>query len=118
MASYMSKVRDCYPPEITINTLTGAVPIYNQNLTEMGKDNLQEEMVLDEGRKTYNILNFQDFVQNESKKGKHETKKCRPIKNREEFVEDMGEEDDIIDPNDNPERYVKIREQFIKDELQ
>ena len=83
----------------------------------MEKENLKEETVVDEGRKTYNILNFQDFVL-ESKKGKHETKKCRPIKNREEFVEDMGEGDDIIDPNDNPERYIKLREQFIKDELQ
>ena len=83
----------------------------------MEKENLKEETVVDEGRKLYNILNFQDFVLEESKKGKHDTKKCRPIKNREEFVEDMGEGDDIIDPNDNPERYVKIREQFIKDEL-
>ena len=65
-----------------------------------------------------NILNFQDFVLEDSKKSKHETKKSKPIKKREEFVEDMGEEDDIIDPNDNPERYIKIREQFIKDELQ
>ena len=84
----------------------------------MEKYNLQKEKVVDEGRNHYNILNFQDFVLEESKKGKHETKKCRPIKNREEFVEDIGEGDDIIDPNDNPERYIKIREQFIKDELQ
>ena len=81
----------------------------------MEKENLKEETVVDEGRKPYNILNFQDFVQEESKKGKHETKKCRPIKNREEFIDDM--EDDIVDPNDNKERYIKIREQFIKDEL-
>ena len=81
----------------------------------MEKENLKEETVVDEGRKPYNILNFQDFVLEESKKGKHETKKCRPIKNREEFIDDM--EDDIVDPNDKPERYIKIREQFIKDEL-
>ena len=84
----------------------------------MEKENLKEETVVDEGRNHHTILNFQDFILKEGKKGKHETKKCRPIKNREEFVEDMGEEDDIIDPNDNPERYIKIREQFIKDELQ
>ena len=81
----------------------------------MEKENLKEETVVDEGRKPYNILNFQDFVQNESKKGKHETKKCRPIKNREEFIDDM--EDDIVDPNECPQRFIKIREQFIKDEL-
>jgi hypothetical protein len=78
----------------------------------MEKDNLQEKIV-NEGCKSYNILNFQDFVLVESKKGKHETKKSKPIKKREEFVEDM--EDDIVDPNDNPERYVKLREQFIKE---
>lgn len=79
----------------------------------MEKDNLQEEMVVEEGHKPYNILNFQDFVLEEGKKSKHETKKSKPIKKREEFVEDM--EDDIVDPNDNPERYVKLREQFIKE---
>jgi hypothetical protein len=79
----------------------------------MEKDNLQKEMVVDEGHKPYNILNFQDFVLEEGKKGKKETKKVKPIKKREEFVEDM--EDDIVDPNDNPERYVKLREQFIKE---
>ena len=83
----------------------------------MDKNKLQGETVVDEGRTPCNILNFQDFVLEESKKGKHDTKKSRPIKNREEFVEDMGEEDDIVDPNDNKERYIKIREQFIKDEL-
>lgn len=83
----------------------------------MEKDNLQKETVADDGRKPYNILNFQDFVLEESKKGKDETKKSRPIvKNREEYTNDS--EDDIIDPNDNPERYIKIREQFIKEELQ
>ena len=82
----------------------------------MDNNKLQEEIVVDNCQKPYNILNFQDFVLGEGKKGKHETKKCRPIKNREEFIDDM--EDDIIDPNDNPERYIKIREQFIKDELQ
>jgi hypothetical protein len=97
MASYASRMKGCYPPATTINTL-GAIPIYNQNLIEMEKDN---------------ILNFQDFVLEDSKKSKHETKKSKPIKKREEFVEDM--EDDIVDPNDNPERYVKLREQFIKE---
>ena len=52
----------------TINTLTGAISIYNQNLTEMEKDNLQEEKVVDDGRRPYNILNFQDFMLGESKK--------------------------------------------------
>ena len=84
----------------------------------MDNNKLQEEKVVDDCQKPYNILNFQDFVLEESKKGKHETKKCRPIKNREEFIDDMEDEDDVIDPNDNPERYIKIREQFIKDELQ
>ena len=78
----------------------------------MEKENVHDN----EGRKLHTVLTFQDFVIEESKKGKHETKKSKPIKKREEFVEDM--EDDIVDPNDNPERYVKLREQFIKEELQ
>ena len=83
----------------------------------MEKDNLQEEKVVDDGRRPYNILNFQDFVLEEGKKDKKETKKSKPIKNRKEFIDDgMGEEK--IDPNNTPERYVKLREQFIKDELQ
>ena len=50
----------------------------------------------------------------EGKKDKEKTKKIKPIvKNRKDFIDDMG--DDIIDPNDNPERYIKIREQFIKE---
>lgn len=81
----------------------------------MEKDKLQEETVANEGHKPYNILNFQDFVLEEGKKGKKETKNSKPIKKREDFVEDM--EDDFIDPNDNPERFVKLREQFIKEEL-
>ena len=85
----------------------------------MDNNKLQEEKVVDDCQKPYNILNFQDFVLGEGKKGKHETKKSRPIvKNRKEFLDDMEDEDDVIDPNDNPERYIKIREQFIKDELQ
>ena len=49
------------------------------------------------------------------KKDKKENKKSRPIiKNRKEFIEnDNG--DDVIDPNNAPERYVKLREQFIKE---
>lgn len=82
----------------------------------MGKDNLQEEKVVDDGRRLHNVLNFQDFVLEEGKKDKNKTKKSRPIKNRKEFIEDNGE--DTIDPNNAPERYVKLREQFIKDELQ
>lgn len=82
----------------------------------MEKDNLQEEKVVDDGRRLHNVLNFQDFVLEEGKKDKNKTKKSRPIKNRKEFIEDNGE--DTIDPNNAPERYVKLREQFIKDELQ
>ena len=101
----------------TINTLTGAISIYNQNLTEMEKDNLQEEKVVDDGRRPYNILNFQDFVLEENKKGKKEAKKSKKlIKNRKEFIEDNG--DDTIDPNECPERFVKLREQFIKEDYQ
>ena len=51
----------------------------------MEKENLHDEIVIDEGRKQYKILTFQDFVLEEGKKGK-ETKKNRPIKNREEFT--------------------------------
>ena len=81
----------------------------------MEKDNIQKEMVVDEGHKPYNILNFQDFVLEENKKGKKETKKSKKlIKNRKEFIEDKG--DDIIDPNECPERFVKLREQFIKED--
>ena len=81
----------------------------------MDNNKLQEKT--DDGHKSYNILNFQDFVLEEGKKGEKETKKSKPkIKTREEYTDDGG--DDFIDPNDNPERYIKIREQFIKDELQ
>ena len=83
----------------------------------MDNNNLQEETVVDEGRRLHNVLNFQDFVLEEDKKDKKKSKKSRPIKNRKEFIEnDNGE--DTIDPNNAPERYVKLREQFIKDELQ
>ena len=100
----------------TINTLTGAISTYNQNLIEMEKDKLQEEKVVDDGRRLYNILNFQDFILEEGKKDKKETKKSKKlIKNRKEFIEDNG--DDVFDPNECPERYVKLREQFIKEEL-
>ena len=82
----------------------------------MDNNNLQEEAVLDECRRLHNVLNFQDFVLEEDKNNKKKSKKSRPIKNRKEFIEDNGE--DTIDPNNAPERYVKLREQFIKDELQ
>jgi hypothetical protein len=83
----------------------------------MEKDNLQEEKVVDDGRRPYNILNFQDFVLEENKKGKKEAKKSKKlIKNRKEFIEDNG--DDTIDPNECPERFVKLREQFIKEDYQ
>ena len=82
----------------------------------MDKNNLQDEKVVDESRRLYNILNFQDFMLKESKKDKNETKKSRPIKKREEFINDMG--DDVIDPNEYPERFIKLREQFIQEEYQ
>ena len=83
----------------------------------MEKEKLTDEKVVDDGRRPYNILNFQDFMLEEVKKNKKETKKSKKlIKNRKEFIEDNGE--DTIDPNIAPERYVKLREQFIKDELQ
>ena len=82
----------------------------------MEKDNLQEEKVVDDGRRLHNVLNFQDFVLEEGKKDKNKTKKSRPIKNRKEFIENNGE--DTIDPNNAPERYVKLREQFIKEDYQ
>ena len=82
----------------------------------MDNNNLQEEKVVDDGHRPYNILNFQDFVLEEDKKVKKETKKSKPIKNRKEFIEDNG--DNVFDPNECPERYVKLREQFIKEELQ
>lgn len=81
----------------------------------MENENLHDEIVIDEGRKHYNILTFQDFVLEERKKGKHENKKSRPIKNREEFTNDQ---EDIIDPNDHPERFIKLREQFIEEYLE
>ena len=85
----------------------------------MEKDNLQEEKVVGDGHRPYNILNFQDFVLEESKKSKHDPKKNKSIvKNRKNFIDNMGEDDDLFDPNNALERYVKIREEFIKDELQ
>mgnify|MGYP003446637123 CR=1 FL=1 len=80
----------------------------------MDNNNLQEETVVDEGRRLYNILNFQDFMLGESKKDIKKNK--LKVKNREEFIDDMG--DDIIDPNDTPERFIKLREQFIQEEYQ
>ena len=83
----------------------------------MGKDNLQEEKVVGDGHRPYNILNFQDFVLEEGTKNKKETKKSKKlIKNRKEFIEDNG--DNVFDPNECPERYVKLREQFIKEDYQ
>ena len=76
---------------------------------------MEKDKVVVDGRRPYNILNFQDFVLEESKKGKNEAKKSKKlIKNRKEFIEDKG--DDIIDPNECPERFVKLREQFIKED--
>ena len=80
----------------------------------MDKNNLQEENVVDEGRRLYNILNFQDFMLEESKKDIKKNK--LKVKNREEFIDDMG--DDIIDPNECPERFIKLREQFIEEYLE
>ena len=104
---------ECIQSATTINTLKGAIPTYNQNRIKMDKNKLHDEIVVDESRKLYNILNFQDFMLEESKKDKKEPKKCKKlIKNREEYIDDM----DIIDPNECPERYVKLREQFIKED--
>ena len=80
----------------------------------MDNNKLQEEMVADECRRLCNILNFQDFVLEENKKGKKEVKKNKlKVKSRDEYTNDM--EDDSIDPNDNPDRFIKLREQFIKE---
>ena len=50
----------------------------------------------------------------ESKKGEKDTKKTKAIvKKRDEFIDDM---DDVIDPNDCPQRFIKLREEFIKEE--
>lgn len=79
----------------------------------MDNNKLKEEIVVDESRKLYNILNFQDFMLEEGKKDKKDIKKSKKlIKNREEYIEDM----DIIDPNECPERFVKLREQFIQED--
>ena len=81
----------------------------------MEKDKLQKERCFD-GNTPYYILKRQDFVLVEGKKDKKENKKSRPkVKDFKEFIDDN--EDEFIDPNDNPERFIKIREQFIKDEL-
>ena len=82
----------------------------------MEKEKLTDEKVVDDGRRLHNVLTFQDFVVEEGKKDKKEYKKSRLIKNRKEFIEDNGE--GVIDPNECPERFVKLREQFVKDELQ
>lgn len=79
----------------------------------MENENLHDEIVIDEGRKLHTVLTFQDFVIEEGKKGKQENKKSKPIKTREEYTNDV--EEDITDPNDNPERFIKLREQFIEE---
>ena len=80
----------------------------------MEKEKLTEEMFF-EGRNLYNILDFRDFILEEGKKDKKESKKSKPIiKKREEFINDMG--DDVIDPNETPERFIKLREEFIKED--
>ena len=83
----------------------------------MDNNNLQEEIVVDEGRRLHNVLNFQDFVLEEDKKDTKKSKKTKPIKKRQEFIDD-GMREERFDPNNAPERYVKLREQFIKDKLQ
>ena len=60
----------------------------------MENENLHGEIVVEESRKLHTVLTFQDFVIEEGKKGKHETKKSKPIKTREEFTNDV--EEDII----------------------
>ena len=45
----------------------------------MDNNNLQEEKVVDDGRRPYNILNFQDFVLEENKKGKMCVKYILPV---------------------------------------
>ena len=80
----------------------------------MDNNNLQRETVVDEGRRLLNVLTFQDFVLEEDKKDTKKSKKSRPIKNRKEFIENRGE--DVIDPNECPERFVKLREQFIRED--
>lgn len=80
----------------------------------MDNNNLQGETVVDEGRRLLNVLTFQDFVLEKDKKDTKKSKKSRPIKNRKEFIEDNGE--DVIDPNECPERFVKLREQFIRED--
>ena len=95
----------------------GAIPTYNQYLIKMDNNGLHDEIVVDESRKLYNILNFRDFILEEGKKDKKESKKSKPIiKKREEFINDMG--DDVIDPNETPERFIKLREEFIREEYQ
>ena len=79
----------------------------------MDENNLKEGIVVDESHELYNVLNFHDFVIEE---GKKEAKKSRPkVKNYEEFTDDLG--NDFTDPNDNTKRFIKLREQFIKEEL-
>ena len=80
----------------------------------MDNNNLQGETVVDEGRRLLNVLAFQDLVLEEDKKDTKKSKKSKPIKNRKEFIENRGE--DVIDPNECPERFVKLREQFIRED--
>jgi translation elongation factor P/translation initiation factor 5A len=78
----------------------------------MDENNLKEGIVVDESHELCNVLNFHDFVMEE---GKKEAKKSRPkVKNYEEFTDEM--EGDFTDPNDNPKRFIKLREQFIEEE--
>lgn len=109
-------MRRCLFPNSRHKYLNGSSPDIQANLIEMGKEKLTEEMYF-EGRNLYNILNFRDFILEEGKKDKKESKKSRPIiKKREEFINDMG--DDVIDPNETPERFIKLREEFIREEYQ
>lgn len=109
-------MRRCLFPNSRHKYLNGSSPHIQANLIEMGKEKFTEEMYF-EGRNLYNILNFRDFILEEGKKDKKESKKSRPIiKKREEFINDMG--DDVIDPNETPERFIKLREEFIREEYQ
>ena len=82
----------------------------------MDENNLKEGIVVDESHELYNVLNFHDFMIEEGKKSKNGTNKSRQkFKNYEEFTDDMG--NDFTDPNDNPQRFIKLREQFIKEEF-
>lgn len=83
----------------------------------MEKEKLTDEKVVGGDCKLDNILNFQNFVLNEAKNGNKEMKKNKlKVKKRNEFIDAVDDNDAVIDPNDNPERFIKLREQFIAEE--